>query len=83
MLQIYINAIYLQLFDVPLTQNIILIHLLNKVFTCNGKRLAVCQINEFGSTQGTFIQNLKQIRAAVPEKKSKIGYYIVTYSNIL
>ena len=33
-----------------------------------------------GVHQRTSTQNMKQIRAAVPEKKSKMGYYIEIYS---
>ena len=36
--------------------------------------------NLVGVHQGTPTQNLKQIRVMVPEKKSKMGYYIVIYS---
>ena len=39
--------------------------------------------NLVGSTQGTSTLNLKQIPVAVQEKKSTMGYYIVTYSNTL
>ena len=39
--------------------------------------------NLVGVPQGTSTQNLKQIRAAVQEKKSTMGYYIVTHSNTL